>query len=225
MQKETKATLEKLVSVLQENADANQAAKMKAYMRDLFDFYGLQKDIRAELANPFLKKLIASNEDKIDEVVKFLWKQPQRECQYIAMEYIFKMHKKWTPATLHLFEYMIAEKSWWDTVDYIASSLVGKLLQKYPALILESVERWDNNKSFWFHRTTMIFQLKYTSKTDKYLLFAQCEKYLPSKEFFIQKALGWSLRQYSKFNPEDVRKFVNTHTLSTVSLREAKKYL
>jgi len=225
MKKETKATLEGLLLVFQENADAYQAERMKAYMRNLFDFYGLQKDKRADLASPFLKSLINSSEDNINEVVKFLWKQPQRECQYVAMEYIFKMHKKWTPETLQLFEYMIAEKSWWDTVDFIASSLVGKLLQKYPALILSSVERWDADKSFWFHRTTMIFQLKYAAKTDQYLLFAQCEKYVQSKEFFIQKALGWSLRQYSKFNPEAVRKFVQDHQLSTVSLREAKKYL
>jgi len=225
MKKETKATLEGLLLAFQENANAYQAERMKAYMRNLFDFYGLQKDKRAALANPFLKALINSSEENINEVVKFLWKQPQRECQYVAMEYIFKMHKKWSPETLQLFEYMIAEKSWWDTVDFIASSLVGKLLQKYPELILSSVERWDADKSFWFHRTTMIFQLKYAANTDQYLLFVQCEKYVHSKEFFIQKALGWSLRQYSKFNPEAVRKFVQDHQLSTVSLREAKKYL
>jgi len=225
MKKETRVTLENLLLAFQKNADPYQAERMKAYMRNLFDFYGLQKDKRASLASPFLKELINSSDENINEVVKFLWKQPQRECQYLAMEYIFKMHKKWAPETLHLFEYMIAEKSWWDTVDFIASSLVGKLLQKYPELILSSVERWDADKSFWFHRTTMIFQLKYAAKTDQYLLFAQCEKYVHSKEFFIQKALGWSLRQYSKFNPEAVRKFVQDHQLSTVSLREAKKYL
>jgi 3-methyladenine DNA glycosylase AlkD len=225
MKKETRTVIENLLLTFQKNADAYQAERMKAYMRNLFDFYGLQKDKRAVLASPFLNALVNSSEESIDEVVKFLWKQPQRECQYVAMEYIFKMHKKWTPATLSLFEFMIAEKSWWDTVDFIASSLVGKLLEKYPELILSSVERWDADKSFWFHRTTMIFQLKYAAKTDQYLLFAQCEKYVHSKEFFIQKALGWSLRQYSKFNPEAVRKFVQDHHLSTVSLREAKKYL
>jgi 3-methyladenine DNA glycosylase AlkD len=225
MKKETRTVIENLLLTFQKNADAYQAERMKAYMRNLFDFYGLQKDKRAALASPFLKALVNSSEESIDEVVKFLWKQPQRECQYVAMEYIFKMHKKWTPATLSLFEFMIAEKSWWDTVDFIASSLVGKLLQKYPELILSSVERWDADKSFWFHRTTMIFQLKYAAKTDQYLLFAQCEKYVHSKEFFIQKALGWSLRQYSKFNADAVRNFVDAHQLSTVSLREAKKYL
>jgi 3-methyladenine DNA glycosylase AlkD len=225
MKKETRTVIENLLLTFQKNADAYQAERMKAYMRNLFDFYGLQKDKRAVLASPFLNALVNSSEESIDEVVKFLWKQPQRECQYVAMEYIFKMHKKWTPATLSLFEFMIAEKSWWDTVDFIASSLVGKLLEKYPELILSSVERWDADKSFWFHRTTMIFQLKYAAKTDQYLLFAQCEKYVHSKEFFIQKALGWSLRQYSKFNADAVRNFVDAHQLSTVSLREAKKYL
>ena len=225
MKKETRATLENLVLVFQKNADNYQAERMKAYMRNLFDFYGLQKDKRAELSSPFLKELINSSDENINEVVKFLWKQPHRECQYVAMEYIFKMHKKWTPDTLHLFEYMLAQKSWWDTVDFIASTLIGKLLQKYPNLILSSVERWDADKSFWFHRTTLIFQLKYGAKTDQHLLFVQCEKHLSSKEFFMQKAVGWALRQYSKFNADAVRKFVDAHQLSTVSLREAKKYL
>ncbi len=225
MKKETKAALENLVLTFQKNADAYQAERMKAYMRNMFDFYGLQKAKRAELATPFLKELVASSEENIDEIVKFLWQQPHRECQYVAMEYIMKVHKKWTPETLLLFEYMIEEKSWWDTVDFVASSLVGKLLQKYPKLVMPSVEKWDNENLFWFHRTTLIFQLKYGAKTDQHLLFAQCEKYLSSKEFFMQKAVGWALRQYSKFNPEAVRRFVYARQLSTVSLREAKKYL
>lgn len=225
MQQNTKSILRGLLKAFKDNANPYQAERMKAYMRNLFDFYGLQKDKRAELAAPFLKELIHSSEENIDEVVKFLWEQPHRECQYVAMEYIFKVHKKWTPETLSLFEYMIEQKSWWDTVDFVASSLVGKLLQKYPQLILPSVERWDEKNQFWFHRTTLIFQLKYGAKTDQHLLFAQCEKYLSSKEFFMQKAVGWALRQYSKFNAEAVRKFVDTHSLSTVSIREAKKYL
>jgi len=225
MKKETRATLENLLLAFENNANPYQAERMKAYMRNLFDFYGLQKDRRVELASPFLKQLVASSDENIPYVVMFLWKQPHRECQYVAMEYIFKMHKEWNPETLELFEYMIAHKSWWDTVDFIASSLIGKLFQKYPQLIMPSIEKWDGENLFWFHRTTLIFQLKYASKTDQHLLFVQCEKYLSSKEFFMQKAVGWSLRQYSKFNADAVRKFVYAHQLSAISLREAKKYL
>ena len=225
MKQETRAVLEDLLLAFQKNTDPYQAERMKAYMRNLFDFYGLQKDKRTEIASPFLKELVASSEDNIDDIVKFLWKQPHRECQYVAMEYIMKVHKKWTLATLSLFEYMIANKSWWDTVDFIASSLVGKLFQKYPQLIMPSIDKWDGENLFWFHRTTLIFQLKYGVKTDQHLLFVQCEKHLNSKEFFMQKAVGWALRQYSKFNADAVGKFVDAHQLSTVSLREAKKYL
>ena len=225
MKKETKATLENLLLAFENNANPYQAERMKAYMRNLFDFYGLQKDRRAELASPFLKALVASSDENINDVVMFLWKQPHRECQYIAMEYIFKMHKEWNPGTLELFEYMIAQKSWWDTVDFIASSLIGKLFQKYPQLIMPTIEKWDGENLFWFHRTTLIFQLKYAAKTDQHLLFVQCEKYLSSKEFFMQKAVGWALRQYSKFNADAVREFVYAHQLSAISLREAKKYL
>ena len=68
-------------------------------------------------------------------------------------------------------------------------------------------------------------QLKYADKTDEQLLYIQCEKYIESKEFFLQKAIGWALRQHSKFQPSSVRNFVANHKLSTVSLREAKKYI
>ncbi|MFM7015329.1 MAG: DNA alkylation repair protein [Bacteroidota bacterium] len=225
MQKEVKEIVAQLLAAFNKSANKAQAIKMEAYMRNQFEFFGLQKEVRAELSKPFIQQLANSSEKNMEDIVKFLWSQPQRECHYVAMEYLMKVHRKWNRETLTLFEWMIDNKSWWDTVDAIASNMVGKLLQRYPDLIWPSIERWDAHPSFWFHRTTLIFQLKYAANTDKFLLFAQCEKYISSKEFFIQKAVGWSLRQYSKFNPTDVQKFVDQHTLSTVSLREAKKYL
>ena len=225
MTKEVKAILVALITEMESNANMYQATRMKAYMRDRYEFFGLQKNVRAEIYKPFLAQLWKVKDVDIESVVKLLWEHPCRECQYVAMEYIAKTSKQWTPETLSLFEYMITEKSWWDTVDMVASTFVGKLFQKYPELIKPAIKKWNAQNDFWLHRTSIIFQLKYADKTDEQLLYTQCEKYIESKEFFLQKAIGWALRQHSKFQPTSVRNFVANHKLSTVSLREAKKYI
>jgi 3-methyladenine DNA glycosylase AlkD len=47
---------------------------------------------------------------------------------------------------------------------------------------------------------------------------------LGSKEFFINKAIDWALRQYARIDPKSVKKFVNTTKgLSPLGQREALK--
>ncbi len=94
-------------------------------------------------------------------------------------------------------------------------------------MILPTIDRWDQGPSFWLHRTSIIFQLKYGEATDEALLFSRCVKYMDSNEFFLQKAIGWALRQYSKTRPERVRWFVDRYRgqLSGLSVREASKYI
>ena len=70
-----------------------------------------------------------------------------------------------------------------------------------------------------------MFQKSYKKDTDTELLskyILNCNK---SKEFFIQKAIGWSLREYAKTNPSWVKEFVNNNTLAPLSKREALKHI
>ena len=73
----------------------------------------------------------------------------------------------------------------------------------------------------WLNRSAIIFQLSYKLQTDFDLLKAECEKHKNSDLFFIQKAIGWALREYSRFNPEGVKFFVNSRNLKPLSQREA----
>jgi 3-methyladenine DNA glycosylase AlkD len=219
----------KIINELREEfvsqADVDRAEAMKKYMRDQFDFFGVPKPIAALMSKPFQKQLLLLKEDVMSHVVHDLWKRPQRDFQYFAMEYAYKSHKTWNENHLELFEWMVIHKSWWDTVDFIASNLFGKLFQKFPHLIEPSINRWNAGDNFWLHRTSIIFQLKYGIKTDQKLLFTQCKRFAPEKEFFIRKAIGWSLRQYSKFNPDAVRNFIENTRLSPLSMKEGLKYI
>lgn len=214
-----------LLLAYESNANRTKAFEMKAYMRNRYEFFGLPMPLRRKIALTFMKQLLAIKDDHFEEIIRTLWNHPNREVHYFAMEYAFKAKKMWTKDSIQIFEWMITTNSWWDTVDYIASNLIGNFFTKYPDLIKPTIQRWNNSDNFWLHRVTLIFQLKYGAKTDADLLFRQCKKYANSEEFFIRKAIGWALRQYSKFNPKDVSKFIQSNKLSTLSVKEGSKYI
>jgi 3-methyladenine DNA glycosylase AlkD len=203
------------------HANPGRAAGAKAYMRNISDFYGLDSPLRRQLLKEFLKENGYPGRSKLDELVHYAWDQPQREWQYVAMEITKRIAWKGDPALLELSAFMITHKSWWDTVDYISPNIVGSILKQHPGIIPSLVEDWMNTGNLWLQRACLLFQLKYRNDTDSALLFRLCEELSGHKDFFIRKAIGWSLREYSKRYPKDVFDFVKTHVLSPLSQREA----
>lgn len=119
---------------------------------------------------------------------------------------------------------IILTRSWWDTVDGIAPNILGKFLQNYPELRDPCLKDFIQSDNIWLQRSTLLFQLRYKQDTDQDALFTLCESLSHSKEFFIQKAIGWALRQYAYTNKEAVYDFVDGHSLSNLSKREALKH-
>ena len=113
--------------------------------------------------------------------------------------------------------------SWWDAVDTIADHLIGFHLQRFPELVPVSVAKWLASDNMWLQRTAILFQLKYKKKTDVSLLFHCIKEMANSKEFFIRKAIGWALREYSKTDAAAVQSFVASTELWPPSVREALK--
>ena len=138
-----------------------------------------------------------------------------------AMEFLGKSAKKETENIINLYEFMITTKSWWDTVDYIASNLVGVYFSNYPNHINSITTKWMASNNIWLQRTCLLFQLKYKSKLDTELLNSFIVQLAQSKEFFIQKAIGWILREYSKTNTQFVIDYVSNNNLMPLSNREA----
>lgn len=217
--------IEHLTLEFEQASNHESAGKMAQYMRNLFPFYGISKPTRAEIVKPILKQLIAVSTPENYEVIALeLWNKPQREFQYVSIEYLEKVEKLWRrQSTLELFENLIVTKSWWDSVDTIASHCVGKYLRTWPQDVETIIQRWNTHENMWLNRTAIIFQLSYKSKTDTELLTRVIDTHSRSKEFFIQKAIGWALRQYAYTDADFVRTFVETHTLAPLSKREALK--
>jgi 3-methyladenine DNA glycosylase AlkD len=205
--------------------DADEAAKMKKYMKDRYDFYGVKSPVRKQLYREHRRLNGLIPDGQIEVITRWCWKAPQREWQYFVMEFLGKVARKAAPEIISLYEYMIVNKSWWDSVDFLASNLVGPYLMKYPERITELTGEWMRSENIWLQRTCVLFQLKYRDQTDTVLLSSFIEQLKGSKEFFIRKAIGWALREYSKTNPEFVKSFVADQKLSGLSEREALKWL
>ncbi|QSE98356.1 DNA alkylation repair protein [Fulvivirga lutea] len=201
------------------------AAGMSAYMKNRFTFLGIKQPKRKQLLAEFTKKHGLPNQETIDGVLIGLWSFPYREYHYCGVELFQKLIKKSDADKIHIIEYMLEYHQWWDTVDLISSNIVGVHFKNHPDLIPVYFNKWLQSDNFWLNRVMLLFQLKYKQETDKELLSQAILTLSDSSEFFIQKAIGWSLREYSKHNKDWVTHFVNTHKLAPLSVREASKYL
>lgn len=196
-----------------------------AYMRHQFEYYGLKAPEWVALSKQiFADKGIPEGEN-LKTLARLCMNDEYREVNYFALEMVQKVQKKQPEEFIDFFEELIITRSWWDTVDWLAK-LVGIHFRRFPYLILPVTERWMASGNMWLQRVCLIFQLLYKEKTDAQLLFRYILELKDSKEFFIQKAAGWALRQYSKTDAEAVMAFIENHPeLAPLTKREGLKWL
>lgn len=217
--------IETLETELKRNSNCKIALEQKAYLRNQFEFYGLTATKRREIQKIFLIAEYLPEKRELTKIIKEFWKKPQREYQYFSQELAFKYIKQLEKKDIELFEFMVLHKSWWDTVDYISNKLMGAYFKKYPEQKEKYVKKWLKSNNIWLQRSALLFQLKYRDDLDIGLLSFIIHSLLGSKEFFINKAIGWVLREYSRTNPNWVAEFVNTTELNTLSKKEALRLL
>ena len=207
------------------NSNTKIATEQKAYMRNQFEFYGIKSPLRREIQKPFLAKSFLPPKTDLEEIVKALWNKPQREHQFFAQELVFKYTQQFDKNDIALLEFMVTHKSWWDTVDYIAVKLIGAYFTRFPEQLDSYIERWLASGNIWLQRCCLLYQLKSKDKMDTQRLQYIIKKLLGSKEFFINKAIGWVLREYSRTNPKWVRVFTENNDLANLSRREALRLM
>lgn len=204
-------------------ADPENAVAMSAYMRDKFPFLGIKTPERKKLAKGFLD---AMDKRSIDwSFIDECWNQPEREFQYVAISYLEKRKQLLTPKDIPNLRDLAITKSWWDTIDGL-DAIVGAIALSYPE-VNETILAWSRDDNFWLRRIAIDHQLQRKEKTNTELLAKILMNNFNQTEFFINKAIGWALRAYSKTDPEWVRAFIAQHQseMAPLSIREGSKYL
>lgn len=213
-----------LITDFEENSNELLAESMSKYMQDKFRFLGVRGATRTEIYKKYFPD--ARKTKTIDwNFVENCWNKEEREFQYVVVYYLKAMQKFLKREDISRLKYLIVTKSWWDTVDLLAK-VVGSLvirIEGYNQIMLE----WSKDSNIWLKRVAILYQLSLKEKVDKQVLERILVNNLGDNEFFINKAVGWALRDYSKFNPEWVREFIekNKNGMANLSIREASKYL
>ena len=213
-----------IIDCLEARADNVRALDMSKYMKNKFEFFGVGASERNEIWKPYFKE--AKKTKKIDwDFIEICFKHDKRECQYTAAYYLKYMKKFLVEDDIPKLKELVLTKSWWDTVD-ILDKVIGSIIYNnknlYP-IILE----WSKDDNIWLRRVAIDHQLLRKENTDEQLLEKILINNLNHKEFFVNKAIGWALRDYSKTNPQWVRNFIEVHkeNMASLSIREASKYL
>ncbi len=220
-----------LVSLVAEElgsrADPAKAGPMAAYLKTDMPFYGVQKKGRTEVFRLIKKRIPIEDNTAYREAVIALWSQPHREEKYLALGVARQYSEFVTSENMDLYRRLVVEGAWWDFVDEVAINCVGIAFLRERDALRQTIEDWVDDDDMWLRRTSLISPIKHKAETDHDMLFDHCLRRAHEKEFFIRKAIGWTLREYAKTEPERVRDFLiaNRDKWSGLTLREAGKHL
>lgn len=200
---------------------------MAAYMKNHFGFFGIPKPLRATLQKPAFASLgRPPSPALLIAIAHKLWQCPERECQYAACDLLVRHAGRLEAEHLQPVAKLITKKSWWDTVDALATRVVGELARHHPAL-LPTLDAWAHDDNLWLRRTSLLHALHHGKATDRTRLQAALDANLDQRDFFIRKAMGWALRQFARHDPNWVRSYLalRGEALSGLTRREAAKHL
>ncbi|EWM53670.1 DNA alkylation repair protein [Ruminococcus flavefaciens] len=213
-----------ITELFKQSKDSEKASAMSAYMKNKFDFYGIPSPERKELCKDFIKSEKAAK--GIDwELLDKCYEDNHREMQYLVYDYLLAMKKYLSYEDIDKIKTYITAKSWWDTIDFLCKVIgdIGLRDNRVGRMMID----WSKSDNIWLKRTAIQHQLTYKDKTNTELLEEIIQNCLDTDEFFVNKAIGWALREYSKTSPEWVKVFITKYQneLSSLSIKEASKYI
>jgi 3-methyladenine DNA glycosylase AlkD len=214
-----------LAQCLESAGNPGRQRGAQAYMKTSDPFFGVDAATLRRSVKELAKSHPPKNQADYLAQIEAFWSLPQREAHYAAVEWAKLYPAFQTLKALPLFERMIREGAWWDTVDEVARFLIGALLLKERAVMKPVMERWIQDEHLWIRRAALVAHQKHRERADEAQLFDLCLRLAPEKDFFIRKAIGWALREHSKVRPEAVAAFIADHRaeLSGLSIREGLK--
>jgi 3-methyladenine DNA glycosylase AlkD len=212
------------LSVLRNASDEEEAKIMRRTMREQFDFFGVRASVRRDLTLPLFESPTPQDVAELEAWIQDLWAQPFREAQYVACDFLFHHRQMLGNQHIRFLQHLIVTRSWWDTVDPLATRSLGDLALRF-SIVRNALEKWIRSPNLWIRRSALIYQLKYKSYTNWPLLQSFCLKLASDEDFFIRKGIGWALREYGRTNPLEIKRFVLSNEFHPLIVRESLKNL
>lgn len=223
--------VEELHNAFAKAGDPKKAAYMKKYMRNIAEFHGLltpeRIDVETQVFEAFEDDLKSMDHEIFNKIADLCFAKPHRETHYSCMAVVKKYYaNKLAADDLPKLEELVIKGGWWDITDSLFTC-IGQIIVKDRDLQRKKNKEYIEHEDRWIRRVAIMHQHSFKDKTDEELLFANIVKTCHEEEWFIRKAIGWALREYSKTSPKAVVQFIENHNdkLSKLSKVEGLKYL
>jgi 3-methyladenine DNA glycosylase AlkD len=195
----------------------------KKYQKSTREHFGVAHGDMQKLINSYAKEM---SKEELLELSEELWKSENFDLMTAATKVLKNKKIEKDKKLWKLGKGWMKDCDGWALADGLSLSM-REVLVFYPEL-LDELEKWTTHKNMWFRRATLVFTLPYSkSGMNPERMLDWASKYSKDSEWFIQKAIGWWLRDLGKHNPDRVIKFLNSHwdDLKSVARKESTRLL
>lgn len=219
-------TINQLQTIFEANQNQENAIKQQAYLKDQFPFLGIAKPIRSKLEKQFVNETKLLNTQDTIKLCFELASLGYREYLYTCQMVLVANYQKFDYQDILLLTKITLADPWWENTDGF-QSMLRKWFKQNPDYIRPFIIEFYKDENMWMRRLAIIAQLGLKEQTDFVALKRAIRYNCQDQQFFIQKAIGWALREYSKTNRDQVAGFIcdNQQKLSKLAIREGSKYL
>ena len=226
----TRTLIDAVRAALWSVREPERAAGQQRYMKSAMPFMGVRVPVMRKTARAVFDRDPPASFDDWRGTILTLWREAAyREERYAAIELaVHRPCARWlTMASVPLLEELVVDGAWWDYVDRIAPAGLGHILSVEPEPMGVAMRAWARDENIWRRRAAILCQLGRKRAMDLALLYDCIGSSAGHPEFFVQKAMGWALRDYSRTDPDAVRRYVAAMgpALPRLAQREASKHL
>ena len=212
-----------LIEALRAFGDPERAAQEKRYQKSRWEHWGVALPNMDVAIRKTLGDL--AHDDAL-ELCRRLWRAPVWDLKIVAGRILGRRSVAPGAEVWRFVTERLADLDGWAAADNFAPA-ASRCLIADPGRV-DAVETWIESPHLWTRRAALVFTLPWTKeKRDPERMLGWAARLADDPEWFIQKAIGWWLRELSKRDPDRVRRFLAEHggRLKGVARREAKKYL
>ncbi len=212
--------LENTLKRLSVDIDRTRADNAKKYMSTGLYVHGLGTKEQVELTKTGFSFYTADVEQTFLVYDKLLRHSETFEGKNLAFMFLDKNYKK-IPLSLQIkiLPTWMKHIDNWAHSDYLSKFLTRLIEAKETQQkMLAHVEKWNRSKNLWERRQSLVALFYYARTKKEHLSYkfviALIENLLHDKEYFVQKAVGWTLRESYNVYPKETYAFLLQHITS-----------
>jgi len=194
---------------LAEAGNADDAAQQQAYHKSRFTFYGLKTEARRQILRDIFAELPAAREE-LFPLVSELWRTECYDERMSALWLLEHGRRLLTPRDLDGLKAMADACEGWAELDSLALNVLSPMALNFETAVYAPVRLWGDAECLWTRRAGILLHIIPARNQRLITEYAwpTLEERLEETEFFIRKAIGWTLREISKHYPREVFGFL-----------------